>query len=433
LSKINALLSEEMANKLLLVWLLTLPFGANVLPISIGFMTIYPNLIVSLLLLPYAFKTFKSWGKVHKIAVGFFFVWLIQAVIHLFYIDGKAEAIFDIRSLTLQFFVITILISLFFQLGKDKFFETLIFGVRYILILLLLFGLFEALSGIHFEGGYTFNCLKIAPSIVHYAPMFVYKNPNDFIAYITGITVILLFIDKEFSANKSLLFLVLFVEYYFSFLADSRIAEFFILTLIFIFSIRLIFDMFKRKKLSLIFMFFSLFFIGLMFYTKPITLGPKVTTYINESKKAKLNNQEKKIQKEMINSDNIRRNLIYRGFEMFKESPFIGIGPGQFRYILSNSKELHLFGTNSNPHSYVIEILSQYGLIAALYILGFCFLFFRLLFHHAKIIDKKLPLLIALPAFLLISTMPSSFLYLDINWLFVGLFLITTFDELKFK
>ena len=68
---------------LFLGWLLTLPFGAKILSVSIGFMTIYPNLLFSLALVPFAIPTLRKWSLLNKLIAFFLVAWFLIALVQL--------------------------------------------------------------------------------------------------------------------------------------------------------------------------------------------------------------------------------------------------------------------------------------------------------------------------------------------------------------
>lgn len=62
---------NQLIRFLFLGWLLTLPFGAKILSVSIGFMTIYPNLLFSIALVTFVIPTLRKWLLLNKLIAGF--------------------------------------------------------------------------------------------------------------------------------------------------------------------------------------------------------------------------------------------------------------------------------------------------------------------------------------------------------------------------
>jgi hypothetical protein len=184
---------------------MTLPFGANLLPISLGFLTIYPNFILTFCLLPFAFLSFKNWNKLEISVLGFLFLWLLFAVFQGQKIGFPKEAIFDIRSLLMQFLFTTALISLYHFIEKKQFIRLLIIGLRSLLLILLSAGIFEFLTGIHFAGTKTTELLELPVGNIFYAPLFIYDNPNDYLTYLLFAFGMLVVFDEKLQ-NKHLHF-----------------------------------------------------------------------------------------------------------------------------------------------------------------------------------------------------------------------------------
>lgn len=186
---------------LLLTWLLTLPFGSNLFQFSLGFLTIYPNLILTLALFPFALVTIKKWRGFELLLVIFLFIWTITEIFIVGKSEVSKEAVFDIRSLLMQFLYATTLIGVFKFVGKEGFYKILITGLRCFLFILLLTGIIEFLTGIHFAGNKTADLLNLPVGNIFYAPMFIYDNPNDYLTYLIFIFLLSNLFDEKLRAN----------------------------------------------------------------------------------------------------------------------------------------------------------------------------------------------------------------------------------------
>jgi hypothetical protein len=132
-----------------------------------------------------------------------------------------------------------------------------------------------------------------------------------------------------------------------------------------------------------------------------------------------------------LKSIDLRLNLLYVGLDFIKNKPVTGIGPGQFRNTLQNSKDKYQVGSLSNPHNYVIEVISQYGLVGWAYFILLATIYFYI--FRCFILLKKTPIfffLIWMHVMMVLWLVPSSFLYLEINWIYVP-FLILVFEQLN--
>lgn len=114
----------------------------------------------------------------------------------------------------------------------------------------------------------------------------------------------------------------------------------------------------------------------------------------------------------------IRKNLFLCGVDASKDNLIIGHGPNSFPSIFKGNEQfLELTGGMINPHNFIVEILVQYGLILCIFFLFICFYVF--LGSSRKIFDKKLDIrtklysgeiLIIIIAFAFSTILPSSFI-----------------------
>lgn len=171
---------------LFISWLLTLPFGANLLPVSLGFLTIYPNFILTFCLLPFAFLSIKKWNKLETSVLGFLFIWLLFSIFQGQKIGFPKEVIFDIRSLLMQFLFAVTLICVYHFIEKKQFIRLLIIGLRNFWLVLFWdshlhfsknsklpqIDLFQSKSGFYFHFHFTSISLDDSVSlfIPHYSP-----------------------------------------------------------------------------------------------------------------------------------------------------------------------------------------------------------------------------------------------------------------------
>jgi hypothetical protein len=213
--------STHIVSFLFIGWVLTLPFGSNIIGISIGFLTIYPNLLLALALLPFCFIAVRKFNRLELMTLGFLLIWMIYAIVSS--IKGiSSEAIFDIRSLVMQFMFSFILIGSFHILGQLDFLKIVKLGFRCFLFVLLFSGILEFLTGIHFAGHKTAELLQLPVGNTFYAPMFIYDNQNDYLTYLIFIFLILNTIDKEIQNNFLFQILISLVIFVFSTFADSN-------------------------------------------------------------------------------------------------------------------------------------------------------------------------------------------------------------------
>jgi len=427
---------------LFLAWLLSLPFGTSIGSLSIGFLTIYPNLLLSFaLLIPLPF-VLKKWARPNIIFLAFISLWLVSAVIFAFY-KGKSEIIlFDIRSLIMQLIFTLLLFTTYSILGWTRFKELLIIGLRCFLFVLLAFGLFEFYTGNHLEGNTSAKLYYLPVNFIFYAPLFVYDNPNDFLLYCLFILVVLLIFDDRLRTNRFVPVSIALLLALFTICAYSRLSNF-LITIIVCFQIfQVILDVKKRIEIKRYIPYaivFALMVIVLLI--NPVFVGPK---YLNANKFQRnglditltdslilndngttIGRKSRLVKYNEPSADEVRLNLTLNGLDLIRENPILGVGPGQFRQRHINHEVKRRVGTVVSPHNFVIEVLSQYGIIGWGYFIFVFYLAYELVLKKRSIARNNknwfIIVFVSLPVFWL---MPSAYLYLNIHWLFLPLLLI---------
>lgn len=450
--KTNAL-SFRLKSILFLAWFLTLPFGSNLLGISLGSFTIYPNLILTLTLIPLGFSSFKNWSKLEISILGFLFLWLLFAVFQGQKSGFLQEEIFDIRSLIMQFLIAFVLVTSLHSLGKNNFLKHTITGIRCFLFILLSAGIVEFLTGIHFAGTKTHEFLELSVGNNFYAPMFIYDNQNDYLAYLIFNYLMLNLFDEKLRQNSYLQLLFLLIIFVFAVFADSNFAKLLSLGLI-VLQLGILFylQIQKRKILDFLPYVVAIVLLVITIFTNTLFFGPKYENSANYrlngvqivnqkngkleviSAKEKLSKSEqnKVIQyldsvntKSPENAPNLRKNLILNGIDFIKSAPIFGLGPGGFALKIKRNEHQHFIHTHTSPHNFPIEIISQFGVFGWFYfgLIGFIAIQF---FELRKIISNRfkialITLFVSLP---FLWMMPSAYLYLSIHWLFLPLLLI---------
>jgi O-antigen ligase len=130
----------------------------------------------------------------------------------------------------------------------------------------------------------------------------------------------------------------------------------------------------------------------------------------------------------------VRTNMLKNGWEITKQSNFLGVGPGQFSELMKyQPQKFETFGY-TDPHSGAVEIISQYGIL--------CFLLWifwsvGVLFICIKGL-KTDPAYWLTPLFMTIAFIPvsaanSSFLASPLTWAYVGILHILVTPKLRFS
>ena len=432
---------------LFLVWLMSIPIGNKIMSFSIGFMTVYPNLILSILLFPIAIRSVWKWGTLLKT---FLFILVGVVLFSIFwgvFNESNESWMIDFRIVLLNFIFTTIFFGIFTLLGKEVFLRILQKGIVFFLGILLGSGIFEYYTGIHLSGSFTDALAKIGVATkIAYSPLYVYGNANTYLVYLSLISFLLLGILKLRSVKVNnwffiSLFLLIFM---FSEAADSKISLIVILLSLAFFLFSILKKVIFQNKNIIIFSLIGIAFISIVFINSPLYMGHKYslqvaksTTIVNEY------GVEEELEEGDVNDDGliydenygrflkklssttVRKNLIYNGFDIIKSHPILGIGPGQFRVLHKDGRVKHNTESVVNPHNYIIELIAQYGVFGWLYFSFLGVLFFIQIKICAKT-KENYWILSLIPVFLFYSLSPSSFLVLDINWIFISLTVVFT-------
>lgn len=438
---------------LFLSWLLTLPFGSNLLGVSLGPLTIYPNLILTLILAPLGILSFKKWNKLEFSILGFLFLWLLFAIFQGQKSGFLKEEIFDIRSLMMQFLAAVVLIGTYHSVGKEQFLKYTLIGFRCFLFILLSAGIIEFLTGIHFAGTKTQELLELPVGNNFYAPMFIYDNQNDYLTYLIFTFLILNLFDEKLRNNNYLQLLFSVIIFVFASYADSNFAKILSFGMIVLQLGILSYLQIKKKKIVDLLPYVGAFILLIItVFTNTLFFGPKYENSANyRLNGVQIVNQEKgkmevisakeqlsKLEQNQViayldsvntkspeGAANLRKNLILNGIDFIKSAPVFGLGPGGFALKIKRNEHKHFIHTHTSPHNFPIEIISEFGVFAWTYFVLILIVFVAIIKLHKFIsVAHKigfLQLLIALP---FLWMMPSAYLYLSIHWLFLPLLLI---------
>tara|TARA_B110000908_G_C10262071_1_gene460108 strand:- start:3652 stop:4890 length:1239 start_codon:yes stop_codon:yes gene_type:complete len=387
----------------------------------------------------YHFKGVKS--KIEKYFLYFLVFWFLYALGFYFFVAYKADAKIDIRSLLLMLITTWNILWVKSYIGFKNWISSLKIALTIIFIILVLFSLFEYITGIHFTGNFTDRLLLVKYFDSIYSPVFLFDNPNNVAVYVIVISALLFLIEMRLKKRISHIILLMFTDLFISILTFSRFGMFLSVFLIFAYLVLLLphffFYLNKNKRLR-IYVVVSILMMVILYIKTPKYYGPiwnknakiaekidGINTEINtENHLSKLEDFETVNtikERESYDSKRVRKALFFNGLEMLAESNYIGVGPGQFRGRHKNNEVIYYTKTNVSPHFWAIEILSQYGMIIFgiyLFFIGWIIVkSFRVMKSH--FFYGSIPL-ITLFIFAVCSLMPSSFLILDINWIFVA-------------
>jgi len=444
--------SIKLFYNLFIVWFILIPFDAQLLPLDLGVITIYPELILTFFLLFGCFilRENKEYSREANLFQLFYLVWCVYAVCYYPFLNGKYEALHEIRSLVLMGATITVIIRASLIIGKEKFKE-LIHKLSYILfIFLVIIGFIEFFTGIHFEGLFTDKIINLIPGPVTYAPVFLYDNPNNFLVYLFSFSCIHLLTKQKINTYQ--LFSMLLLLLFFSIAGDSKFGKITTSLLFIIYFFPKIWEMFRRMDkiwvrstillgaCFIVSLFFKPLFFGPMWKDNPNYLLAQLTPIIINENKVTFIDKDSLVEvigkdalhksfveyraKHIVYSTELRKNLIYNGVYLTKESNYLGVGPGQFQYYHTHNLVPYATNKISNPHESNLEIASQYGIIILLLFVLFMLQRIYITLKSSLELKQKSRYLAICISYLIVSEMPSSWMVLNIAWVFTAILFV---------
>lgn len=426
--------NKQLVEQLFSLLLLFLPFGSYILSFSIGFMTVYPYLVIlSFLTIIGIFHYSKINSKIEKWYLIFLAFWLIYALAYLPFVDGIKEAVVDIRSIILMTMTSFVFIITEKLIGFDRWREILLRMSKLFFLLIFLFAIFEMSAGIHFVGNFTHKIVDrgIVDQLV-YTPIFLWDNPNNLIVYLLLVSMIIILLEPQSKHKKWIRWFLLLSCFLVSYISYSRIGNFIIFSLATGFAIKDILELYQTKaKKFITYGALMLLIVLVVFVKEEKYFGPmweenKGSSISDEMQEViAMDHFDRNIKRDHFqdsttySSTTIRLSLIKNGIDFTKRSYFLGVGPGQFRYLELIDDKPYYTSTVVGAHFWMMELLSQYGVLIFIPYLFFLGWIFFITITKRKIIGPMaFKMILALIVFIGVSVMPSGFLILDINWIF---------------
>ncbi len=441
--------NQYIISALTLLWLVTLPLRNSILTFSVAGLEIYPNFIAALLLFVSLVPTVRTFSGIQKIILLFLGGWAGFAAVFLLIKGISIEGIFDLHSLVMQFLTAFIVFGLSACFGWYEFKRIIRDGLRFYLLLLLVFGLIELLTAYHIFGPNVSKLTEYPVSSTFYAPFFIYDNNNDYCAYLALLIGLLYLFDDLLRKKNTLALLLVFLLFFFARFSQARLAEYISYVYFILFLSIMVAPVvkmkFSRRDLFFIFSFLgalvllfasNTFFNGKAYLKTPeshlnrlIVANQEMDTIVAYQKLGK--DKQEKLQAAMADvsaednsrSNNIRVHLLYNGLDMMKNHPVTGGGPGSFRLNHKENKFRYPTDTVSNPHNFVIEVIAQFGIWGWGYFALLIVMLFRSISLSGETVttDRKAILIFLILIYPFIGLIPSSFLYINLHWLFLPL------------
>ena len=373
----------------------------------------------------------------------FLLLWLTYAIISLIWAPDIHLGIHDIVYIFIGIMIFLFTYKIF---NSNRIISNFYYSWVFSLIFCTIFSFWEIETAKHFISSFSNELKELSEAYQnHYMPIFTFDNPNHFAIYLClSICILMYFNFKRINIFLNTLLIVSSV--FLLFQIETRLGVVFIY---FSFFIYLIFEFLRCKKsyllnnsigflVVILIMSISLLnhkFVGI----KLLNEIPKSSVVISDTStntnSTNFNSASSKVSSitntsEVVfdsSSISIRKNLMLNGLNYFKSSFLMGVGAGGFQSnVMKGNVKFPVLGI-SNPHSYFIEVLSQYGLIITL--LYVSIFFYISYFVIKKIISKKIKgeyyfVLLLIVCFVIMSNANSSFLSLPINWFMFSLIII---------
>ncbi|MBY6037078.1 O-antigen ligase family protein [Fictibacillus nanhaiensis] len=402
--------SNSPLENLLYLLIISSFFGPAIASVNVGPFSLFPYRILFLMVLPLFFiKYFQrdeilTWSKIKvKNIIWFHIIWIFYALTSLSWAKSIKAGIVDFIFL---FIGISLILFITFIFKKERDYLNLFYIWIFMFFLLLVFGLINNLTLIHFPVSRFYGIDTYQKSI----PTSVFANENDFASFISISFFVVLALwnnSKKLLIKAGAMGILLFALYIMS-LTSSRANYIAILM-----GLAFWFLMFTTRQVKRYIATALLCVSTIVIVLIPEKIYSGFTSIF--SLLATLTNTVEG------SSVNIRINLIKNSINFISESFGLGIGTGNSEYYM---KEFGKYPTHTivNIHNWWIETMVNYGiLIFAGYLLlymgliYYLFYIFREASGNSRMIAEAL--CTALIAFFLASISPSSQITLNYLWL----------------
>lgn len=410
---------------------LSIPLGYYLFPFEAGPISLFGFrilLVLSAVVLLIQ-RDFVLWsGKFSKRLFWIMVIWILYAAGSYFIVIDH-RAYFQEVFLLIKGLLILLVFQSFFtkvkQAGK-VFLSAWICG----LVIQLIICFIEMTYAAHFSGNFI-DVLNEYPSgdLVRFIPVGTFDNPNNLSLYLLVTTAFLLLLfkikpdRKEFWMTGLILCIVIILNTHSRF-ANIILVIMLIFSLLFYISNQYFKTLIKHKRYMAL-LGFSIAIVFAMIFYNGIHLMEAI---------------ESRISSENF-SNEVRMNLIKNGWDFFVNSKGLGIGAGNFEPYIAQGKGAFETHGIINSHNWLIQILSQYGMLITLllasWLIHLLYVGLRLILaaHHSRtaayywLCTSYMLLLVYVP----LSCMPSNFLNNKFNWLvlFMGAYFLDNYHKIK--
>ncbi len=444
--------------KLLLFGLIfTFPFAAKLNLVSFGSINLYAFRIILIISFFYLIitKNLVVPSRYHNRWFVLFLLWiLVYGVISLIWSGDKMLTIRHISYVGWGSLTFIVIYSMCLKLADPM--KVIIKAWMIVFVIMAVFAFIEIGTSAHFEGTFTYTLSQLDTVRETFnSPLATFVNPNDFAAFLV---FTLVFFLVRLGREKRLLpaifvGITVFIVYYTRSVLAMYAIYWVVAAAVFLFLYAG-----NRKFLNVQFQKFSNFFrqsgsdflylsiiaamiiFGVIFSVlKNSIVIPQEGNQVSLKKIEKTGEDVKMLTERMVDfyfiksetkmpvsqtkSFSTRKNLILNGIVFLQQSYFMGAGAGQFEYKIRSGKAVFPTDGKTNPHNFFIEVLSQYGVISIVLISVFFIKILLLLlknfkrFFNDQLSTESSFLLMVIPAYLIVSNGPSTFISMPMNWI----------------
>jgi hypothetical protein len=213
--------SRQLYRNLFISWFIAIPFGASCLSLEILEVEIYPSLLFAAVLFVASIAKVKfNWSLTEFFIICLLSLPLLVELLHssfFHYPNIQSKSIF----LSTVFFSMLNFIMGLKIMGNERFVDVLRIGIRIFIGVLLFFGLFELLTGIHIQGFFTYSLRENTFSNANFAPVFIYDSPMIYLTFLFLLSILLLWVDERFRKSRGGVFALFILIYFFSYLSNN--------------------------------------------------------------------------------------------------------------------------------------------------------------------------------------------------------------------
>jgi teichuronic acid biosynthesis protein TuaE len=426
---LNNFLEKYHKPLLLNLFVITLAGGSFMLEFRLFGVELYAFRVLLILSLPYLLLTGKLRLYSNKASKYVFFlliIWLAYACLSILWCIDRTAAYKDIMYLMFAIAILVFLVSI--KDGYPEFEKELLTVWVQVFSVIMAIAIWEIYTANHLVSNFTERLYELKPfHNLNFVPVFTFDNPNHYAIYVCLSMALFL----SYLMGRQKVVILTFLTAGCCFLIHVLSARFGYIV-VFLYALVITAYYYNRHKeieygkiwkeaAKLVFIF--LFIVIGVFATHKI-----------ENVYEKMASEIEIPEDERLPSSVLRKNLVFNGCDYFIESKGMGVGAGNYMSYTRAGKGKHETDGIDSPHSMIVEIFSQYGIIITILFIA-CFIFFlNVLYRSSRIIaynKKHMLVLMLIICYAVMSNSNSIFIPLPLNWFMFSLIAVYCDDLLE--